>query len=118
MSWRTRKRGTSKQRGKKFQVKRKRSGRFLGQRFEKCSTHTSVNKSKFPIGSIWYDKASQRYGRVVGYPLNDYYHDDYIGMCYFDEAGRYNAYGASRSTNLKTSKAFPSHFRPKGEPKD
>lgn len=87
------------------------------KRFERCGTHTTVDKTKFPIGSVWFDKAKGCYGRIVGYPLNDYYHDDYVGMCYFDERGRYISYGASRTVNLTPTDKFPSNFKPKGEPK-
>lgn len=90
---------------------------FPKAKFAKCETHTSVDKSKYPIGTIWKDTITGQFGRVVGYPLNDYYHNDYVGLCYFDERGQYIAYGASRAVNLKPIDKFPRDFRPIGEPR-
>ena len=51
--------------------------------------------------------------KVIGYPKNDLYHDDYVGVKYLDKPSQevldratptnpvmYGGYGASRSVNL------------------
>jgi len=92
--------------------------RFKGQVFDRCDTHTSVDKSKYPIGSVWFDSRKKLFVRVVGYPLNDYYHDDYVGVCEFTANGEYMGYSASRTVGLQPTTTFPQDFRPKGEPHD
>jgi len=59
--------------------------RFKDQKFEKPETHTTINKSKYPIGSKWFDTRSKRNVKIVGHPLNDYYHDDYLGVKFTDK---------------------------------
>ena len=69
--------------------------KFKGQKFRDCFTHTTVKPDQFPLGSKWFNTRLKRYGKVIGYPLNDYYHDDYVGMHYAD-----GSEGASRAVNL------------------
>jgi hypothetical protein len=92
---------------------------FKGQKFEVINDHTTVDKEKFPIDSIWLDVAKRCYGRIVGYPLNDCYHDDYVGMSYFTTDGYFICFGASRTVNLAMSDIdFGVGFIPKREPKE
>ena len=80
---------------KKFPKRETFKKKFKGQNFRDCFTHTIIKPNQFPLGSKWFDIQMKQYGRIIGYPLNDYYHADYVGMHYAD-----GSEGASRAVNL------------------
>ena len=57
----------------------------LVRKFKKCGTHTIVDEKDYPLDSIWYLKSTGEKVKIVGYPLNDYYNNNYVGIDFLDK---------------------------------